>query len=437
MRVEQELARRACRFLGEAVVFGIYDRSQNLFLVIDDKAAADILDGRLQIDFAAEPPPQGAHAIALNRLRGRVRRAMRTNVTVYQVFQLLRGRRYTREEIRQIQQEEFGSPPMPAETPASAKRVEKLSSVSRGPAKLGAASCIISVGMDWQYKDMRSIWTLKQSLGFRYCPMIHDLIPLSFPHFVSPDYDTFIADYLGELIWVADLAMCNSQSTRQDWMRFSSENGVDIPSHVFPLGCDLPAAPAQTALPPSLKEKRFALFVSTIEPRKNHRVLYDAWDRCIRSKTVDAERDRLVFVGRVGWAVNDLMHELSANPATRDSIIVLNDVSDDLLATLYRDCAFVVFPSFSEGYGIPVAEALAYGKPCISSDAGALREIGSEFVLRIDPKDTLRWAETIARYLAHPNDLIDWGRRIEAEHRPMTWDTAADRFFSTVKDAVS
>ena len=352
---------------------------------------------------------------------------MRTNVTLYQAFQRLRGRRYTREELLRIQREEFGE--------TSTKRVEYLERVSRGTAGLDAATCIISVGLDWQYKDIRGLWSLKQSHRFRYVPMVHDFIPLSFPHFVTPGYDAFLADYFGELIWLADYSMCNSQSTRGDWVRFCDEFGADVPGQAFPLGCDLPAA-AKTELPAPLRGKRFALFVSTIEPRKNHRVLYDAWDRCVRSGAVDKERDRLVFVGRIGWAVDDLMRELSANPATRDSILILNDVDDDTLATLYRECAFVLFPSFWEGYGIPVAEALGYGKPCISSDAGSLCEIGGDLVMRIDPKDTIRWAEAVARYMGAQNELDDWSARIRAAHRPVTWDASAEYFFGTIKDNV-
>ena len=430
VRVEQELARRAHRCLGDDVAFCVYERSQNRFFLLDPEAASELLQGRLRIDFGLEPPPPPIPTKALNAVRRRVRRTMRTNVTLYQAFQRLRGRRYTRDELLRIQREEF-------EEPATAKRVEYLSRVSRGAAELDAATCIISVGLDWQYKDVRNLWALKQSRGFRYVAMVHDFIPLSFPHFVSPGYDAFLADYFGELMWLADFAMCNSQSTREDWLGFCGGFGVAVPGHAFPLGCDLPVTPSQTELPSALEGKRFALFVSTIEPRKNHRLLYDAWDRCIRSGAVDKQRDRLVFVGRVGWAVDDLIRELSANPATRESIVVLHGVNDDTLAALYRECAFVVFPSFWEGYGIPVAEALSYGKPCISSDAGSLREIGGDLVMRIDPKDTIRWADTIAHYMGAPNDLADWGRRIRTQHRPVTWDESARKFFSTIKEAVS
>ena len=161
-------------------------------------------------------------------------------------------------------------------------------------------------------------------------------------------------------------------------------------------------------------------------------MLYEAWDRGIRPNALDPARDRLVFVGRRGWATNDLVREITMNPATRDTIVMLNQVADALLATLYRDCALVVFPSFYEGYGIPVAEALTCGKPCISSDTGSLPEIGGDLVRRLDPLDTIAWSDAIAAALKSPDELAAWGARIKASYRPVTWDDAAARFFGTI-----
>lgn len=440
VRVEQELARRARRFLDGEVAFCVYQRSQNRFLTIDNQVASDIIAGRLQIDFAPKTllAPQPTNQANLpNAVRRQIRRAMLANASIYHAFQVLRGRRFTRAEILRIQNEEFDDAltvsPTEAEVPV--QRVEDLSSISCQHAKLDPTSCIISVGLDWQYKDMRNLWSLKLSHGFHYCAIVYDLIPVSFPHFVTPGYDLLLRDYLGELMWVADCTMCISNAVRAEWTEFCASFGVEaIASHSFSLGCDLPAELAEVALPEELKGKRFAAFVSTIEPRKNHRVLYEAWDLCIRTGKINPERDRLVFVGRNGWAVDDLMRELSANLATRESIIVLSNVSDDLLATLYRECAFVLFPSFCEGYGLPLAEALNYGKPSISSNAGSLSEIGGNLVLRIDPKDTIGWAEAIAHYMASPVELDDWSRRIKSAHRPVTWDDSARHFFGTIRN---
>ena len=99
---------------------------------------------------------------------------------------------------------------------------------------------------------------------------------------------------------------------------------------------------------------------------------------------------------------------------------------------LYQHCAFVVLPSLYEGYGLPLAEALACGKPCISSNAGSLPEIGGDLVVRIDPKDTIGWANALAHYMRSPRELDDMAARIRAEYRPVTWEQAAAQFFSTI-----
>jgi glycosyltransferase involved in cell wall biosynthesis len=201
------------------------------------------------------------------------------------------------------------------------------------------------------------------------------------------------------------------------------------------LGCDLSpiaASEAKAELPPKLQGKRYALYVSTIEPRKNHWMLYEAWDECIRTKQVDPARDRLVFVGRSGWAIGELLREIETNPLTRDTIVILHDVSDAQLTTLYRSCAFVLFPSLYEGFGLPLVEALAHGKLCVSSDTGGLSEIDDDLVMRLDPKDTLAWSRTIGRLMASSSECDDWETRVRTTYRPITWDDAANTFFNTI-----
>jgi glycosyltransferase involved in cell wall biosynthesis len=435
LRVERQLARRARQHLGGAVEFCVYDRFRNLVLTIEDDVAAELIDGRTQIDFTPPPAPSIA-ALArahVNRVRKSIRRAVLTNATRYHAFQRLRGRPFTREDILRIQEEEFTANEVREETRSGPV---PLADIHHRPAHLDADTLIISGGLDWDFKDVRALAVLKQQHKFRYCTIIHDIIPVLFPHLVVPSLVPTFDKYFADLVSLADYAMCNSESTRRDWTRFCGTYGRDMPASVFPLGSDLPAIEDSPSLelPEFLQGKQFVLFVSTIEPRKNHRMLYEAWDRCVRSKTVNPARDRLVFVGRHGWAIDDLLRELSTNPATRETLIVLNHVPDALLRLLYRAAAFVVFPSLYEGYGLPLAEALAHGKPCISSNAGSLPEIGGDLVIRIDPKDTIGWADALAHYLRSPRELDSMAARIKAEFQPVTWDGAAAQFFSTIKD---
>lgn len=402
---------------------------------IDDDLAAALIDGRTQIDFTPRPAPSAA-ALALSRFnetRRSVRRTVLANATLYHAVQGLRGRSFTREDILRIQAEEFAASDAPKKLKPGPL---PIADVPHRIARLDADTLLISGGLDWDFKDMRGLAALKQEHQFRYCAIVYDIIAILFPHLVVPELTSVLAAYFRQLVWLADCAMCISETTRQDWMRYCRDHRDDAgPAFVFPLGSDLPAIDDadQVDLPDALQGKRFALFVSTIEARKNHRMLYEAWDRCIRSKAVDPERDRLVFVGRRGWAVDDLMRELSANPATRETLIVLNHVPDALLRVLYQHCMFIVFPSLYEGYGLPVAEALAHGRPCISSNAGSLPEIGEDLVLRINPKDTIGWVDAIARYMRSPDEVNAWSKRIQTEFHPVTWGQAAAQFFGTIE----
>jgi len=312
-----------------------------------------------------------------------------------------------------------------------------LADIPHRAAKLDSDTLLISGGLDWDFKDVRALTALKQELGFHYCTIVYDIIAILFPHLVVPKLTSVLTSYFNDLVWLADYAMCISETTRRDWISFCHERRTDAgPAYAFQLGSDLPAIDEAVPVdyPEALRDKRFALFVSTIEARKNHRMLYEAWDRCVRSGMIDPDHDRLVFAGRHGWGVNDLLRELSVNPATRETLIVLHDVPDALLRLLYQRCAFVAFPSLYEGYGLPLAEALGYGKPCISSNAGSLTEIGGDLVLRVDPKDTIRWADSMAHYFGSPQELEGIAARVKTEFQPVAWDRSAAQFFSKIKD---
>ena len=425
IRVERELARRARHHLGDNLAFCVYDRFSNRILTIDDDVASEIVDGRLQIDFTPAP----------SHYRLRIRRLTLANATIYHAAQFMLGRRFTRKEILRIRNKELATLDR-----SSSEAIDNPRPIARVPhheASLNPKTLIISGGLDWEFKDLNALRTLKQVHRFRYCAIVHDIIPILFPHLVVPSRVATLTNYFGELAHLADCAMCNSQATRQDWRAYCAQHGLTRPAHVFPLGFNLPVSKGtpEEKFPQLLRGKRFAMVVATFEPRKNHRMLYEAWDRCIRSRTVDPERDRLVFVGNHGWATDDLMREIATNPATRDSLIVLHLVPDALLHVLYQRCDLVLVPSLYEGYGLPLAEALAHDKPCISSYAGGLVEIGGDLVLRLDSKDTVGWAHAIGHYLASPPELDAWSQRIKTQYRPTSWDDAATRFFATVKDA--
>jgi glycosyltransferase involved in cell wall biosynthesis len=414
--------------LGSSLNYCVYDKYRNLVLSIDDETAAGILDGTVRIAFE---PHEGSSlrslaAGCLEVIRRKIRRTLLRSARAYGAVQILRGRRLSHDDVRKAQATEFGT--------LTERR--RTTTPQMKPVELAPDVVIISGGHDWEYKDVEQLMLLKRKYRFQYCAIVYDLIPIFFPQYFLPGHLRLMTAYFQGLTLLADQVMCISETTRKDWIRYCRGHGNrEVHAEVFPLGSDIRQVPrdhTQHALPSSLAGKRYALFVSTIEPRKNHRLLYQAWEACIRRQLIDLNDHRLVFVGRRGWAMDDFLRDLSCNSITRDSIIVLDDVRDTQLDLIYRGCAFVLFPSFYEGYGLPVAEALGHGKPCISSDAGALAEVGGDLVMRLGANDVQGWTRAIAHCMTSFEEVEAWSERIATRYRPTTWDMAARTFFDIV-----
>jgi glycosyltransferase involved in cell wall biosynthesis len=148
---------------------------------------------------------------------------------------------------------------------------------------------------------------------------------------------------------------------------------------------------------------------------------------------LDQKKHRLVFVGRIGWNVADLVSEIRRNPATQNSIVLLSGVHDTVLDTLYRRCAFAVYPSHVEGYGMPVVEALTKGKFCIASRGVPAADAYPGLVDQLEARDVMAWARALAGHLADAAKVSDKERHIRADFEPISWDQAADAFFSRLK----
>jgi glycosyltransferase involved in cell wall biosynthesis len=430
VRVERELARWALAHLGERIQFCVYDKSNDSFHGLRRDKVAPILAGECAV--MLDCPTQMHAPRSLGGLRKWARGQVMQQVELYRLFQRLRGRHFSREDILNIRRREAAGIAINDPTTRLS-----LNEATTGPLQLGPGDVIISGGLDWEHKDLRSIYALKRAYGFRYAAIVYDLIPLIYPQYVVPTYIDLLHDYFGELLWVCDYAMCISQCSERDFLAHCEANQVKGPlaTH-FPLGSSLPverAALEDEEFPAELEGMRYCLFVSTLEPRKNHRVLYQAWERLLRTGVVDPTRFRMVFVGRPGWAVGDLLHEISYNPWTRDTVVRLEGVSDALLGELYRRADFSLFPSFYEGYGLPLAEALAYGKPCLSSDRGSLPEVGGDMVRYLDPEDVPAWAHAMGELFNNPALLEAQADRIARDYRPDTWADAGKAFFDRLQ----
>jgi glycosyltransferase involved in cell wall biosynthesis len=281
---------------------------------------------------------------------------------------------------------------------------------------------LVSAGLDWDFKDLDVLYQLKRSIGFRVVLFCYDLIPVLLPHACRAEVADAFPRYFADVAWCADTVLCISKSSQRDFEAFIEDIGAPKPrTELVQLGSTLDTRDVIGSVEHLVREP-FILFVSTIERRKNHEVLYRALVRL-------AEQGRplptLVFAGMHGWGVDDLMNDLKRDPRVRSKIVLLNHVTDAELAGLYRNTRFTVFPSLYEGWGLPVAESLAHGRFCLSSNTSSLPEVGGEFVELLDPWDVNGWAERMAFYIENPEEVAKREQTIRQCFTPTPWETTA------------
>ena len=190
------------------------------------------------------------------------------------------------------------------------------------------------------------------------------------------------------------------------------------------LGCDIQGAHGVISEEIQLLcQKPFLLFVSTIERRKNHETLYRAYIELINQGYVDLPQ--LVFVGKIGWGVADLLKDLALDPRIQPYIRILNHVTDAELALLYERTLFTLYPSLYEGWGLPVAESLAHGKFCLVSNNSSLPEVGGEYVEYLDAWDVPSWAKKIYWYCKNPKALHEKERHILESFHAHSWQDSS------------
>jgi len=394
IRVEQELARRVRKFLGSDANFCFYDKPARTFRIVRAEYAARIL-----ADTARLP----------------------------MVRPLMLGGGPLDTGIPGIQSD------VAAQLGTTAVETVTADAALGTAIGLDPSVTIISGGSRID-QDIERIGKLRAETGFNYISVVHDLTPVNLPHYNRPGAQT--VGLFAALVRIANGYICNSAATLRDLIAYCEQNGLlTPPASTFGLGSNFLASAAVGAeLPGDLTGKNIVLMVSTLQPRKNHRTAYEAWYHGILAGTIDPGTDRLVFVGARSWRLDDLLNEIALNPVTRESIVVLRDVSDAALQLLYRAAALVIVPSFHEGYGLPLAEAFGYGKVCVTSGAGALSEIGTGFRIDIDPRDTIRWSATISELLRDPAKRSRIEASIRQNYRPTTWDMSAEIFFTAVRD---
>lgn len=235
-----------------------------------------------------------------------------------------------------------------------------------------------------------------QRQGARFIPFVHDLIPITHPEYAPPRSTRQHLRRLQTFTHLADGIIVNSSATAESLRPHlaASSRRDSIPMLTAPLGID-PVLPNASHPRP---EGAYFVCLGTIEPRKNHLLLLHLW-RALAEALGDAT-PKLVLIGRRGWENENILDMLERCPALQGKVIEYAGLPDAAVAGLLQGARALLFPSFAEGYGLPLAEALALGVPAICSDLPALRDVGGAAAEYLDPLDGLGWRRLILAYAA-------------------------------------
>lgn len=183
-------------------------------------------------------------------------------------------------------------------------------------------------------------------------------------------------------------------------------------------------------LPASLKRGAYILSVGTLEPRKNLIGLFKAYALLpLRLR----ERYPLVVCGAKGWNTGEIFATLS-KLKLEDKVKFLGFVSDGTLAKLYAEAAIFVYPSFYEGFGFPVLEALSFGTPVLTSNVSSLPEVAGQAAILVDPKETNAISRGIQQVLEHQEEACELKKRGKKQAQKFSWEKAAKEMIKVFEE---
>ena len=249
--------------------------------------------------------------------------------------------------------------------------------------------------------------------GVRAIFLIHDLIPVLHPEFCRPGEQAKHERRMENVLGSATGLIANSQATVRDLEAFALSRGLPLP----PTVAALLGAPE---IPSSVQPRRFnrphLVTVGTIEGRKNHVLLLNLWRRMVAE--CGPVVPLLVIVGQRGWEADAAIEMLDHAADLEGHVLELGECADDELAAIIAGARALLMPSFAEGFGLPVAEALELGTPVIASDLPVFREFASDLPTYLNPADGEAWQGAVRSLAQDSSERQRQLRCIRGFHAP-------------------
>ena len=232
--------------------------------------------------------------------------------------------------------------------------------------------------------------------GIKCVLYLYDIIPVTHPQYVHQNTIVNFLDYLAAYLKYADLILTSAENTKRELIALCDKLEITMPPvEIVPLGtAEIDGDYVEKNMGGKIRNK-YLLMVGTIEPRKNHELLLDAYDAGLKDLGID-----IVFAGHYGWNVEKLKKRIESHLDYKKNIHLFENPDDDTLHALYHHAMFLVFPSYIEGYGLPIVEALQRQLPVLAADIPVLHEVGKEYCDYFSPDDPMELSGIVKKYMS-------------------------------------
>ena len=263
--------------------------------------------------------------------------------------------------------------------------------IAASPRPITAGKFYLNIGHTGLNAKGLESW-LRQN-GLRPIFLIHDLIPITHPEYCRDGEAERHTARIRTALSCAEGIIANSADTLRALFEFCETNSMPMPEYLVSwLGVDS----IQQKSKYKIHKSPYFACIGTIEARKNHILILHVWEILVRK--LGSLAPTLVIIGQRGWDANEAFALLDKTGHFNGHVVELGRCSDDITTSILEDARALLMPSFVEGFGIPVIEALGKGVPVIASNLDVFREIAGDIPLYIDPLDGKHWEDAISAY---------------------------------------
>lgn len=263
-------------------------------------------------------------------------------------------------------------------------------------------SIFFDIDSVWNEENKRNVlYSILKNNNYRIFTLVYDIIPILYPQYCKQDTVYKFLSYLTGVLKYTDVILTNTENTKKDIEKLITATNIkDKKIEILPLGADFllnndeQDETVRKDAVNATNNGKYILTVGTIEPRKNHQYLLDYFD-----KYCDKQNINLIIAGRQGWNVASFMKRLKTHPAYGKRIFFIEKANDATINYLYINAFMFVFPSYYEGYGLPVIEALSRGVLTVVSDIGVFKEIGKKYCDYISLDNVASLGDIVSKYL--------------------------------------